>query len=106
VPLRILTAPGKRAQAAYAMRVSQQVVPFYGVYFGVPYALPKLDQLAVPSVRQGAMEDWGLISYSEDSLLFDPTQSSPYTERTVYRVVAHEISHQWFGNLVTAALVG
>ena len=103
VPLRILTAPGKRAQAAYAMRVTQQVVPFYEGYFGVPYALPKLDQLAVPSVRQGAMEDWGLISYSENSVLFDPARSSPDTERWVFSTVAHEIAHQWFGNLVTAA---
>jgi len=103
VPLRILTAPGKRAQASYAMRVTRQVVPFYNTYFGIPYALPKLDQLAVPSVRQGAMEDWGLISYSENSLLFDPAKSSPDTERGLYKVVAHEISHQWFGNLVTAA---
>ena len=103
VPLRILTAPGKRAQATYAMRVTQQVVPFYDAYFGVPYALPKLDQLAVPSVRQGAMEDWGLISYSENSVLFDPARSSPNTERGVFSTVAHEISHQWFGNLVTAA---
>jgi aminopeptidase N len=103
VPLRILTAPGKRAQAAYAMRVTRQVLPFYSAYFGVPYALPKLDQQAVPSVRQGAMEDWGLISYSEDSVLFDPARSSPDTQRGVFDTVAHEIAHQWFGNLVTAA---
>ena len=103
VPLRILTAPGKRAQASYAMRVTQQVVPFYSAYFGVPYALPKLDQQAVPSVRNGAMEDWGLISYAEDDLLFDPAKSSPRTQRGVFNTVAHEIAHQWFGNLVTAA---
>ena len=103
VPLRILTSPGKRAQGTYAMRVTQQVVPFYDAYFGVPYALPKLDQLAVPSVRQGAMEDWGLISYSENSVLFDAARSSPETERRVFNTIAHEIAHQWFGNLVTAA---
>ncbi len=103
VPLRILSAPGKRAQASYAMRVTQQVVPFFGAYFGLPYALPKLDQLAVPSVRVGAMEDWGLISYSENNLLFDPAKSSPRTQRGVFNTVAHEIAHQWFGNLVTAA---
>lgn len=103
LPLRILTAPGKRAEAAYAMRVTQQVLPYFSRYFGLPYALPKLDQLAVPSVRYGAMEDWGLISYSEDSLLFNPGRSSPETQRTVYNLVAHEIAHQWFGNLVTAA---
>jgi aminopeptidase N len=103
VPLRILTAPGKRELARYAMSVTRQVLPYYTQYFGVPFALPKLDQLAVPSVRQGAMEDWGLISYSEDSLLFDPARSGPENRREVYTVLAHEIAHQWFGDLVTAA---
>ncbi len=103
VPLRILTAPGKKAQAAYAMRVTEQVLPFYTAYFGVPFTLPKLDQQAVPSTRSGAMEDWGLISYSETTVLFDPARSSPSTERSVFEVMAHEISHQWFGDLVTAA---
>jgi aminopeptidase N len=103
VPLRVLTAPGKRAQAQYAMQVTKQVLPYYTRYFGVPYALPKLDQLAVPSTRWGAMEDWGLISYSEHGLLYDPARSSLRTQRQVYSTIAHEIAHQWFGNLVTAA---
>jgi aminopeptidase N len=103
VPLRILTAPGKREQARYALRVTEKVLPYYSRYFGVPFALPKLDQLAVPGVRGGAMEDWGLISYSEDTLLVDPARSSGETVRNVHETVAHEIAHQWFGNLVTAA---
>ena len=77
VPLRIFTAPGKREQARYAMSVTEQVVPYYNEYFGLPYALPKLDQLAVPGVRNGAMEDWGLISYSEPDILFDPAKKQP-----------------------------
>ncbi len=103
VPLRIFTAPGKREQARYAMTVTEQVVPYYNDYFGLPYALPKLDQLAVPGVRDGAMEDWGLISYSEPTILFDPAKSSPQTQRWAFNTIAHEIAHQWFGNLVTAA---
>ena len=103
VPLRIFTEPGKRAQAGYAMKATQQIVPFYGDYFGVPYALPRLDQLAVPSSLEGAMENWGLIMYSESTLLFDAAKSSPRTQRNVFDTVAHEIAHQWFGNLVTAA---
>ena len=103
VPLRIFTAPGKRAQASYAMEVSQQVLPWLSRYFGQPYVLPKLDQLAVPSVRSGAMEDWGLISYSETELLFDPARSSPAAQQAVFNTIAHELAHQWFGNLVTAA---
>jgi len=103
VPLRILTARGKREQARYAMQVTQQVMPYYQEYFGQRYALPKLDQIAMPSVREGAMEDWGLISYAENTILFEPARSGSETRRTVFHVVAHEISHQWFGNLVTAA---
>jgi aminopeptidase N len=103
VPLRAITAPGKRAQADYALRVTRQVLPYFTRYFGVSYALPKLDQFAVPSVRWGAMEDWGLISYAEDDFLVDPQRSSPDTVRNVYATIAHEIAHQWFGNLVTAA---
>ncbi|MEG0822784.1 MAG: M1 family metallopeptidase [Burkholderiaceae bacterium] len=103
VKLRILTARGKRDSAAYAMSATKQLLVYYRDYFGLPYALPKLDQLAVPGVRGGAMEDWGLISYNEGTLLFDPQRSSPRTQQTVFGIVAHEIAHQWFGNLVTAA---
>lgn len=103
VPLRIFTAPGKREQAQLAMAATRQLLPYYKRYFGRPYALPKLDQLAVPGVRMGAMEDWGLISYIEDDLLYDPARSDENTRREVFATVAHEISHQWFGNLVSAA---
>ena len=102
-PLRIFTAPGKREQARSALLATQQVLPFYARYFGRLYALPKLDQLAVPGVRQGAMEDWGLISYIEDALLVDEGRSSPDTQRRVFSITAHEIAHQWFGNLVSVA---
>jgi aminopeptidase N len=103
VPLRILTALGKREFARHAMRTTRQVLPYLSWYFGVPYALPKLDQFAAPSVRWGAMEDWGLISYAESEFLVDPQRSSPDTVRGSYDTIAHEIAHQWFGNLVTAA---
>jgi aminopeptidase N len=103
VPLRILSAPGKRELSRYAMEVTRQVLPLYTEYFGLPYTLPKLDQLAVPAGRDGAMEDWGLISYAESVLLYDPAKSSPETKQTVFAMVAHEVAHQWFGNLVTAS---
>jgi aminopeptidase N len=103
IPLRIFTVPGKREQARLAMEATKQVLPFYARYFGRPYALPKLDQLAVPGTREGAMEDWGLISYVDDALLFDPARSNEETRRNVYATVVHEIAHQWFGNLVSAA---
>ena len=103
IPLRILTPKGKKADARYAMDVTKKVLPFYREYFGIPYALPKLDQIAVPGVRNGAMEDWGFISYSEAALLYDPAKSSIETKQRVFEVIAHEIAHQWFGDLVTAA---
>lgn len=103
IPLRILTARGRKESARYAMEVTRQVLPFFREYFGIPYALPKLDQLAIPGVRGGAMEDWGAISYVESVLLYDPARSSSETRQTIFSIVAHEISHQWFGNLVTAA---
>jgi aminopeptidase N len=103
VPLRLFTAPGKREQARYALEVTRQVLPYFNTYFGVRYALPKLDQIAVPGTRDGAMEDWGLISYIENALLYDPARSDPATQRAVFDTVAHEIAHQWFGNLVSVA---
>jgi aminopeptidase N len=103
IPVRILTAPERREQARYAMDVTRQVLPYFGEYFGIPFALPKLDQLAVPGTRDGAMEDWGLVSYAEYALLYDPLRSPAHRRPTVYETVAHEISHQWFGNLVTHA---
>lgn len=103
LPLRILAAPGKREQARYALEISQRLMPWFADYFGQPYHLPKLDQLAVPGVREGAMEDWGLISYEESVLLYDPARSGAASQRWTHSIVAHELSHQWFGNLVTAA---
>ncbi len=103
LPLRIVTPPGKRALGAYALGASQQLMPWFTDYFGQPYHLPKLDQLAVPGVREGAMEDWGLVSYEESALLFDPARAGASEQRWIFSIVAHELAHQWFGNLVTAA---
>jgi aminopeptidase N len=103
LPLRIVTGPGKREQGRYALDISRRLMPWLADYFGQPYHLPKLDQLAVPGVREGAMEDWGLVSYEESSLLYDPARSSANDQRWIHSIVAHELAHQWFGNLVTAA---
>lgn len=102
LPLAIHTVPGKREQARFAMAATRELLPFFERYFGQPFALPKLDQLAVPGTRQGAMEDWGLISYREDLLLVD-ARTPPAGRQRVYDVIAHELAHQWFGNLVSTA---
>ena len=103
IPLRILTVRGRSHEARYAMDVTKQLLGYFRDYFGIAYMLPKLDQLAIPGVRGGAMEDWGAISYNETLLLYDPKRSAPRLQLTIFNIVAHEIAHQWFGNLVTAA---
>jgi aminopeptidase N len=103
IKLRILTAPGKKELAQYALEVTKKVLPFYNDYFGLPYPLPKLDQIALPSEFQGGMENWGGITYNESALLFDPKTSSESTKQEIFETIAHEIAHQWFGNLVTMA---
>jgi aminopeptidase N len=103
VQLAIYTTEGKRERARYAMESTKRIVHFYNDYFGVNYPLPKLDQIAVPGGFSGAMENWGGIVYNESTLLFDPATSSQGTKEEVFATVAHEIAHQWFGNLVTTA---
>ncbi|KAF1743949.1 LOW QUALITY PROTEIN: hypothetical protein MXB_1102 [Myxobolus squamalis] len=85
----------------HALTATQKIVEFYNEYFKIPYPIPKLDMVALPDISFGAMENWGLVTFREDLLLVDSKHSSMYTIQSVYLVVAHEIAHQWFGNLVT-----
>jgi aminopeptidase N len=103
VKLRIVATPGKKELGRYALEVTKKILPYYNEYFGVPYPLPKLDQIALPSGFSGAMENWGGITYNEDLLLFDPHASSDVARQRIFEVMAHEIAHQWFGDLVTMA---
>ena len=100
----IATVAGKKHTAEYALGISQKLLRYFNDYFGVAYPLPKLDQMAVPSTAGfGAMENWGGITYDEAALLFHERTSAPDTRSSIHFVVAHEISHQWFGDLVTMA---
>jgi len=93
---------GRQDQAAYALQVEEQVLPYYNAYFGVAYPLPKLDLIAIPgNYEAGAMENWGAITFIDDAMLFDPKTSAPSTREEIYLVVAHEMAHQWSGDLVT-----
>lgn len=105
VQLRIITTEGKRATAAYALESTKRLLAYYNEYFGTPYPLPKLDQIAVPNAFAtfGAMENWGAITYIDTALLFDPATSSQANREAVFEVIAHEVAHQWFGDLVTMA---
>ena len=105
VKLRIITTEGKRASALYALESTKRILAYYNEYFGVRYPLPKLDLLAVPNAFAtfGAMENWGCITYIDTALLYDPVTSSQDGRERVFEVIAHEMAHQWFGDLVTMA---
>jgi aminopeptidase N len=103
VDVGVIVKRGDKARGEFALGVACQLLPYYNEYFGVPYPLPKLDLIAAPGQSQffGAMENWGAIFYFERVLLFDPRLSTELDKQRIYSVVAHEMAHQWFGDLVT-----
>src|SRR5712691_6902015 len=101
--IRVIATKGKAEWGRHALESTAQFLEYYNDYFGVPYPLPKLDQIAIPGGFGGAMENWGGITYFESVLLFDPEKSSDATRQRIYEVIAHETAHQWFGDLVTMA---
>ena len=103
IEIGVVTTKGKSATGRYALASAIDLLQFYDGYFGIQYALPKLDLIAVPGVMNGAMENWGGITFFESLLLYNPGYSSDQLKRTNYAILAHEMSHQWFGNLVTMA---
>ncbi len=93
---------GEQDQAKYALSAEESILPFYNAYFGVKFPLPKLDLIAIPGNYQaGAMENWGAITFIDNAMLFDAKTSAPSTREGIYYVVAHEMAHQWSGDLVT-----
>ncbi|MCL1561136.1 M1 family metallopeptidase [Xanthomonas nasturtii] len=101
----VVALKGKLSQAQFALQSSRDVLHEYNAYFGIPYPLPKLDNIAAPGSSQffGAMENWGAIFTFERFLLLDPAVSTISNKQDVFTFAAHEIAHQWFGNLVTMA---
>ena len=97
----VWTTRGKEAQGLFALETSVKLLSFFNDYFGIPYPLEKLDHIAIPDFAAGAMENWGCITYRETALLVDPANSSAGTRQRVAEVVAHEMAHMWFGDLVT-----
>ncbi|KFM56599.1 Aminopeptidase N, partial [Stegodyphus mimosarum] len=87
--------------STYALEVGPKILKFYESFFNVKYPLPKTDMVAIPDFNAGAMENWGLITYRETALLYDPRYSSASNKQRVIVVISHELAHQWFGNLVT-----
>ena len=101
----VITGKGNTGKAQLALDASAAILPWFNDYFGVPFPLPKLDNVAGPGQSQffSAMENWGAIFTFERALLVDPRFTSEETKRTIYEIVAHEMAHQWFGDLVTMA---
>ncbi|NVM79809.1 aminopeptidase N [Duganella sp. SG902] len=105
VELGVVTQKGALAQAQFALDTSRAVLKEYNDYFGVKYPLPKLDNIAAPGRSQsfGAMENWGAIFTFEFGMLLDPRTATQSDKETTFVFAAHEIAHQWFGDLVTMA---
>lgn len=103
VEIGVVSRKGVVDQGDYALGSASKLLSYYNDYFGTPYPLPKMDMIAGPGSSQffGAMENWGAIFYFENELLFDPKVMTESNRQRIHTVVAHEMAHQWFGDLVT-----
>ena len=101
IPIRICATPDKRDMTRIALESAQQVLQFYDSYYAIKYPFGKLDVVAVPDFAAGAMENTGAIFYRETDLLADTKSAPANTRKTIASILAHEIAHQWFGDLVT-----
>lgn len=103
VPIKVWAVPGKAGMGRYAQELAGRLLTYYNNYFGTPYPAPKLDLVAIPDFEAGAMENLGCITFRETLLLVDDKTASTATRQQVAGVVAHEMAHMWFGDLVTMA---
>lgn len=99
--VRVYTTPGKKHQAKFALETAIKSLDFYNNYFNIPYPLDTLDLIAIPDFESAAMENWGAVTFRETAILVDEDHTSLSNKQWVAIVVAHELAHQWFGNLVT-----
>ncbi|MFH0891725.1 MAG: M1 family metallopeptidase [Candidatus Falkowbacteria bacterium] len=98
---RAITVPGKIEYAKYALEFMRKSVQHCERYTGVAYPLPKLDIIGVPEFQFGAMENWGVLAHRENLMLYYPGSTGLNAEKSICEVIAHEVAHQWFGNLVS-----
>jgi aminopeptidase 2 len=98
--VRCFARPGLEKQLDFALQVSVKALDFYDAYFDIPYALPHLSMIAVPDFAMGAMENWGLVTYRERYMLCDESTPGDLKIDVAY-TIAHELAHQWFGNLAS-----
>jgi len=101
VVVRAYATPDNVKYTEFALDCAVKTLEFYNEYFDIPYPLAKCDFIALPDFASGAMENWGCITFREQALLVDPKNTSLHLKQYVANVIAHELTHQWFGNLVT-----
>ncbi|XP_064232253.1 leucyl-cystinyl aminopeptidase-like isoform X1 [Aotus nancymaae] len=97
----IYAVPEKVGQVHHAFETTVKLLEFFQNYFEIQYPLKKLDLVAIPDFRAAAMENWGLVTLQEEMLLYDSNTSSVADRKLMTKIIAHEVAHQWFGNLVT-----
>ena len=101
VKVRVYVTPGKKKQAEFAVNTAAKLMSYFDKYFGIAYPMNTMDLIAIPDFANGAMENWGAVTYRESALLVDEEHSSLHSKQWVALIIAHELAHQWFGNLVT-----
>jgi len=101
VLIRVAAVPGKARQGKFSLEFLRKALTYCEEYYGIKYPLSKLDLIAVADFAFGAMENWGAITFRENLVLHDPDKTSKAGEERMCVVIAHELAHQWFGNLVT-----
>ena len=101
VPIRACAPPDQVQYTHYALHTAEFVLHFYDQYFGIKYPMPKLDMIAIPDFEAGAMENFGAITYRETAMLLNPKTASVAQQQHVAVDIAHEMAHQWFGDMVT-----
>ncbi len=101
IPIRVCSTPDKVKLTKFAVKAAEHFLTYYDRYFGIKYPMPKLDLIGIPDFEAGAMENFGAITYRETALLVDAHDGSIMAKKRVASVIAHEMAHQWFGDLVT-----
>ena len=101
VLVRVYATPDNVSYTKFALSCAVKSLEYYNEFFDIPYPLAKCDLIALPDFASGAMENWGAITFREQALLVDPKNTSLHLKQYVANVIAHELTHQWFGNLVT-----
>ncbi|HVO60007.1 MAG TPA: M1 family aminopeptidase [Terriglobales bacterium] len=103
IPIRVWATPGKKEMGRFSLAAAEQCMKYYDQYFGIKYPFKKLDLIGLPDFAAGAMENTGAITFRDVALLVDENDAPTSAKKEVAEVVAHEMAHMWFGDLVTMA---